>query len=287
MTAARLYGPFRRHEGPGGHIGVIGALMETFWPFFLAAISLLVLCQGGCAGGDEGRFLVVAFSSDLAGSGLEEAAASFAKARGIRVEVRSVSDDEVLDLLRFGECDVAVSHHGDGLDRLVSWNYVTGKTEVMKDEFILVGPPSDPAGLEGVESLAEAWKRLAETGSVFLVRQDGSGAAHFVASLVSGIEVPGRGELMLPVKGDEAELIRRAAEKGGYALVMKRYYEASPEGLKAFFRDGNSLKDAYFAVAVNPEVYPDVEAELAMSFVDYLASEEGQSKLSPSLRLSP
>lgn len=261
--------------------------MGAFCAFILAVSTSLVICLGGCARGGEDRYLVVAVSSDLADSGLEEAAASFARAKGIRVEVSSVSDDELMDLLRFGECDVAVSHHGDGLERLLSWNYVMGKTEVMKDEFVLVGPPSDPAGLEGVGSLAEAWKRLAQTGSTFLVRQDGSGAAHFVASLVSGIEVPGRGELILPVKGDEAELLRKAVEKGGYALVMRRYYEASAEGLKVFFRDENSLKDAYLAVAVNPEVYPDVEEELAMSFIEYLASEEGQSRLSPSLRLSP
>jgi len=255
------------------------------WAARLLVAVLLAALALGCSPAGQRKALVLAASSDLLGSGLDEAAAAFGRKKGVVVEVRWVSDEELIDLLRFGECDAAVSHYRDGLERLLGWNYVTGKKEVMRDEFVLVGPFSDPAGLEGIGSLSDAWKKMAESGSPFLIREDGSGSSHYVASLVTGIEVPGRGNLVQTVKGDEAELVRRAAEMQAYALVMKRYYEASPEGLRVFFGDENSLGDPYLAVAVNPEVYPDAETRLAEELIDYLASEEGQSRISPLLRL--
>ncbi|MEJ5187057.1 MAG: substrate-binding domain-containing protein [Candidatus Geothermincolales bacterium] len=253
----------------------------------LAVTAFCALLLAGCSDPGPGEVLVLAVSNDLADSGIEGAASAFGRAKGAEVEIRWVSDEQAMDLLRFGECDVAVSHYRDGLERLLNWNYVTGKAEVMRDEYVLVGPPGDPAGLEGVGSLQDAWKKIAESGALLLAREDGSGASRFVASLVMGIEVPGRGNLVQTVKGDEAELLRSAAERGAYALAMKRYYEASPGGLKVFFRDENSLKDVYYAVAVNPEVYPDARIALASEFIEYLTSEEGQSMLSPSLRVRP
>jgi len=243
--------------------------------------ALLFCALPGC--GSEGRPpLVLAATSDLEGSGLLEAWASdFQRRSGRAVEVVTDTDDRVCDMARHGECDLILTHVSHDEESLERSGYVTDRQEVMRGEYMLVGPPGDPAGAREADGIPGALRRIAEAGQPFVLRVDGSGAAIKAGGLWSLAGLEEAGDWLRRSMESEEGALREAAAERAYALTMRHAFErlAGELGLEVVREGGEDLEDSYHAMVVSTLTYPDTDVAGALEFISYLLSEAGQGHL--------
>ncbi|MDI6873425.1 substrate-binding domain-containing protein [Candidatus Solincola sp.] len=243
-----------------------------------ALLVLSSLALGGCEG-DGGRPLVLAATSDLQGFGILEAWIEDFQARtGSRVELLTVSDAEGLEMAVHGECDLLLLHVPEEEERLERNGYLEFRLEVMRDSYLLVGPPDDPAGVREAGSPEEALERIATSGRVFLVRSDESGTASRIFFLLSGMQAGETTDWVRVVEGDMEQVLAQASREGAYTLADSSTFLRLAPDLESepLFGMNGELPNPYHVMAVGTLVYPDTDAEGARCFADYLLSEEAR-----------
>lgn len=247
----------------------------------MAAGATLLCAAPGC-GGEERPPLLLAASGDLEGGGLLEAwARDFQESSGRRVEVVTDTDDRVCDMARHGECDLILTHVSSDEERLERSGYVTDRQEIMRGDYVLVGPAGDPAGAREAEDIAGALRRIAEAEAPFVLREDGSGSAIKAGSLWSLAGVEETGGWLIRTLDCAEDALRRAAALGAYTLTGRDAYErlSGELSLEVAMEGGEMLEDAYHAMVVSTLTYPDTDVEGALAFMTYLLSERGQGFL--------
>lgn len=253
----------------------------TRFPLFLGALAFLLLAASlpsGC-GGTERPPLVLAATSDLQGFGILEAwTGEFERRSGRRVELVTASDLEVLDMARHGECDLLITHLGWEEERLERNGFVDARTEVMRDDFLLVGPPGDPAGAGQAGDVYEALKRIAEGGHILVARSDGSGVAAALDIMRRKAALSDFPGWRASAEWDMEQALREASREGGYTLCDGSTYRRL-EGelrLEVLLRGGEDLTNPYRVMVVTALAYPDTDREGAEEFVRYLLSEDAR-----------
>ena len=252
--------------------------VERVLPLFI----LLALLAGGC-GGEEAP-LILAATNDLEGSGILEAwAAGFGAKSGRRVELAVVPDGEALDMARYGECDIMLTHIPEEEARLVKTGRIEGGREVMRGDYVLLGPPQDPAGIKGGKSAAGAVKGIADSGQTFVLRIDGSGTAAMQATLLVMADVDMAGEWLLPTEAGAEGALREASREKAYTLAGRSVYRrlAGELELEMMCEGDEALVDHYSAAAVSVFVFPDTDLDGALDFIAYLLTSHARSLLDP------
>ncbi len=251
-----------------------------YFALALLAFLLLTVLSPGC--GQESDSLILAASNDLEGSGILEAwAGDFQSMSGIRVELVAVADKVALDMVRHGECDVALTHYYEEEARLERLGYVEGTAEIMREDYVLVGPPQDPAGVREAEDIADALRRIADTGQAFVLRIDGSATAIKSSTLWGISGVSETGEWLLPTEAGAEKALRETSLEGAYTLSGRSVFERleSEVGLEVLFEDEEALTDLYRAATVSTLVYPDTNLDGAQELLAYLLSEDARAFL--------
>jgi tungstate transport system substrate-binding protein len=240
-------------------------------------LLLLPALLSGCGGDDTP--LVFAAANDLEGSGVLQAwTEDFQSRTGRRVELVIVPDEQALDMARHGECDLMLTHVPDEEEELERPGYLEGSQEVMRGDFVILGPPADPAGIRGMESAVDAFEKIAETMQTFILRFDGSGTAIRQSLLWAVSDAGATGEWLLPTEGDAEEAIRETSREGAYTLADRSSYErlAGELDLEILLEGDEALEDIYSAAAVSTLTYPDTDLDGALEFIDYLLSEDAR-----------
>jgi tungstate transport system substrate-binding protein len=156
------------------------------------------------------------------------------------------------------------------------------RRKVMHNDFILVGPSSDPAGIRGTKEIAGAFKAIAEKGSKFISRGDNSGTDQMEKSLwpLAGVKPEGAPWYVSAGLG-MGEVLTMAAELQGYTLTDRGTYGAyrAKSGLQIAVEGDPRLFNPYSVIAVNPAKYPDINFKGATEFSDWLTSAEGQQAI--------
>jgi tungstate transport system substrate-binding protein len=255
--------------------------MSTRMCAILTVLLLTPLIALGCGGGGEP--LVVAVTSDLEGSGLPEAWAEDFQARtGREVELVYDFDLAVLDMAKHGECDVLITHIPPDEEELLRSGYAEGRQGVMYDEYILVGPPDDPAGIRGEEKMADAFKKIGEAQLPFIFRVDGTGTAeaHSYLGGASGLSETGSWLVKTP-EGMEGALLL-ASQEGAYTMTDRSTFErlAGELDLEIMVEGDEDWPNPYSAMWVSAFVFPDTDVQGAQKFIDYLLSDSGRRFLS-------
>jgi len=241
---------------------------------------VLALAPGSLSA--EGPKIRLATTTSTDNSGLlEYLLPRFEQETGIHVDVIPVGTGKALKLAERGDVDVVMVHAPESERAFVTAGWGVNRRSVMKNDFLIVGPPNDPADVKKGKSFAEALKRIKGPGGQFISRGDLSGTHKKELSLwpfVSG--PPPRSQYLETGQGMEATL-RIAHEKGGYTLTDRGTWLAvgQPLILVPVFEGDLLLENPYSIIAVNPARHPLARYRDAMSLIAWLTSPEGQARI--------
>jgi tungstate transport system substrate-binding protein len=247
---------------------------------FLASAILLVGC-----GPRGARALRLATTTSTYDSGLLQAIIpEFEAAYEVRVDVIAVGTGQAIALGMRGDADVILVHDRVKEESFVAAGHGSARTPVMFNDFILVGPPQDPAGVAGMRRAAEALARIAAAEAAFVSRGDDSGTHSREISLWSEAGLaPGPGQdWYVSIGQGMGETLQFANQQGAYTLTDRGTYLALRGDLAnlAVMVGGETLVEnadpallnPYGVIAVSPDVHPEVQSDLAGRFVAWLTS---------------
>lgn len=228
---------------------------------------------------DPGR-LILSTTTSTADSGLlDYILPDFEEKTGIEVDVIAVGTGQALEMGRAGDADVVLVHSRAAEDQFVAEGHGTERYDVMYNDFIIIGPPSDPAGISGMESAAEAFARIAETESIFVSRGDESGTHNKELAIWKEAGIEPSGDWYQSAGQGMGAVITIANEQQGYTLSDRATFVAfDAEGLElVILVEGDPiLFNPYGVIPVNPETHPGVNYEAAQQFAEWITSLETQ-----------
>jgi tungstate transport system substrate-binding protein len=247
----------------------------------LAACVLLASAAATAAGGDS-KAVILATTTSTQDSGLLDVLVpAFEKETGFLVKTISVGSGQAIAMARKGEADVLLVHSPADEQKLVADGLGVNRRLVMHNDFVVVGPPGDPARIRGTASTAEALRRVAAAGALFLSRGDGSGthAKEKGVWKAAGVSPEGRRWYQQTGLGMGATLAV-ASEKGGYTLTDRGTYlartRANPLALEVLVEGEPLLLNVYHVIEVSPTRWPKVNAAGAKAFADFIVSAKAQ-----------
>jgi tungstate transport system substrate-binding protein len=239
---------------------------------------------GIAASSAEDREIVLAATTSTQDTGLlDYLLPIFREKTGIEVTVIARRSDEVLDVARRGEVDVVLMHARPQEEKFVADGFAAKRFDVMYNDFVLVGPKSDPAGVKG-KDIATALKTIEAKGAPFVTRGDRSGthAAELALWIVAGIDISSAKGAWYRESGRGMTAALDAARTAkAYVLSDRGSWIAFKErgDLDIVVEGDKRLLSQYGVMLVNPEKHPNVRKELAQTFIDWLISPEGQAAI--------
>lgn len=251
------------------------------------SVAFALLCglaAGVAASFAEDRAIVLASTTSTQDSGvLDYLLPIFRDKTGIDVTVIARRADEVLDGARRGEVDVVLMHARPQEEKFVVDGFAVKRFDVMYNDYVLVGPKSDPAGVKG-KDIATALKAIEAKGAPFVTRGDRSGthAAELALWIVAGIDIAAaKGAWYREVKQGMDAALETARAANAYVLTDRGSWIAFRErgGLDIVVEGDKRLLNQYGVMLVNPEKFPNVKRELGQTFIDWLVSPEGQAAI--------
>lgn len=248
----------------------------------LASLTLLLLsacsAQSGPASGKGDLILATTTSTQDSGL-LDVLVPLFEKRTSYRVKTIAVGSGAALSLGERGEADVLLVHSPAAERRLVESGGAVDRRLVMHNDFVLVGPPSDPAGIRGSGSTAAALNKIAVAGLPFLSRGDESGTHAKELSLWAAAGVKPGGAWYQESGSGMGQTLNIASEKSGYALTDRATYLALRKNLALeILLEGDApLLNPYHVLQVNVQRFAKVNADGAQAFAQFLLSAEGQA----------
>jgi tungstate transport system substrate-binding protein len=243
-----------------------------------AVVALLVLLVG-CAGPPEERTLVLATTTSTQDSGLlDELVPRFTAETGWGVRTVAVGSGQGIELGRRGEADVLLVHSPAAEEELVAEGSTGRRLLVMHNDFVLLGPQDDPAGVRGLAAPA-AMEAVADAGAVFVSRGDDSGTEARELQLWerAGVE-PGGGWYRQTGQGMGATL-RVAAELGGYTLSDRATFLAAPGGLTVLAEGDPDLLNVYHVIEMTTAAGERVQEDGAAVFADWITAPGAQERI--------
>ncbi|HUP97140.1 MAG TPA: substrate-binding domain-containing protein [Usitatibacter sp.] len=244
--------------------------------FALPALALLWLLP--CVAIAQGM-LRLATTTSTENSGLLRAVLPrFEASSGLRVQVISVGTGKAMKLGENGDVDVLLVHSRADEDRFVAQGFGVERRDVMYNDFVVVGPRSDPAKIAGMRDVLAAFRRIAETRSVFVSRGDDSGTDKMEKSYWEMVGKRPEGRQYLSAGQGMGEVLTMAANFEAYTLSDRATYGAyRPRiGLEILVEGDRRLFNPYGVIAVNPARYRDVNYAGAMQFIEWLTGVEGR-----------
>lgn len=202
----------------------------------------------------------------------------FEEKTGYRVKPIDRGTGEALKMGQKGEADVLLTHAPASEQPLVESGDVINYQLVMHNDFIIVGPPDDPAKIKGTKSAPEALKKIMDSKSTFVSRGDDSGTHKKEKAVWEKAGITPSGDWYLESGSGMADTLRLASEKNGYTLTDRGTYLAQKDNLKLeILVEGDPmLLNIYHVMQVNPEKFPKVNADGAKAFVEFMVSPETQ-----------
>lgn len=241
-------------------------------------VCLFVFVLAGAASGAEVLRMATTTSTDNTGL-LDYLAPLLLKEKNIELQWVSVGTGKALEYGRNGDVDVLLVHAPEVEKKFVADGWGVNRRQVMFNDFIVVGPATDPAGIRGTAA-ADALKKIAATAAPFASRADKSGT--HVAELVlwknAGIPEPDREKWYIQTGQGMLETLMIAGERKGYCLTDRgtfiKYEDSRKEqgGLVIIVEGDDSLKNQYSVIAVNPAKWENIRYDLAVTLIDWMVS---------------
>jgi tungstate transport system substrate-binding protein len=227
--------------------------------------------------------LRVATTTSTENSGLLRAILpQFEAKHHVQVHVIAVGTGKALKLGENGDADVLLVHAPAAELAFMAAGHGVDRRKVMHNDFILVGPSSDPAGVHGVKDVIAAFRSIADKKAKFISRGDNSGTDQMEKSYWPPAGVSPAGQSWYVSSGmGMGEVLTMAAELQAYTLTDRGTYAAyrARGGLQIEVSGDARMFNPYSVIAVNPAKYPDINYRGATEFADWITSPEGQQAI--------
>ena len=225
------------------------------------------------------NFIVLASTTSTQNSGLLDAILPLFTARtGIEVRVVAVGTGQALRIARNGDADALLVHHRPSEDAFVAEGHGIERRDVMYNDFIIIGPADDPAGVSAQPDAASAMRAIAKARQPFASRGDDSGTHKKEQELWKAAGITPKGDWYLETGAGMGATLNFAAAKGIYTLSDRGTWISfgNKQGLRRLFSGDPALFNPYGIILVNPARHPHVKLAQARAFSDWLVSDEGQ-----------
>jgi len=249
------------------------------------ALGAMVLWVAGIGLATANDSIIVQSTTSTANSGLYDAILpQFTDKTGIQVNVVAVGTGQAIKNAKNGDGDVLLVHAKPAEEKFVAEGFGIERSDVMYNDFIIVGPAADPAKLAGSNVAAEALKTLADSGALFASRGDNSGTHKKETALwnAAGIDpTEASGQWYRETGSGMGATLNAAVGMGAYTMTDRgTWISFGNKGDYEILVEGDpSLFNQYGIILVNPEKHPKVKAEAGQAFIDWILSDEGQAAI--------
>jgi tungstate transport system substrate-binding protein len=206
----------------------------------------------------------------------------FEKNTGYFVKTIAVGSGQAMAMGQKGEADVLLVHSPAAEEKFVSGGFGINRRLVMHNDFIIVGPPEDPAKIKGIKSSSETFKKIASGRVLFLSRGDNSGTHAKEKDIWKAAGINPEGEKWYQQTGlGMGQTLNVAAEKRGYTLADRGTYLAMKKnlGLDILAEGDAILLNIYHVIEVNPAKWTKINVPGAKAFGDFMVSKETQETI--------
>jgi len=249
----------------------------------IALLALAFLAPGAASAQD--KFITVASTTSTESSGLfEYLLPKFENKTGIDVRVVAVGTGQAIRLAEKGDADVLFVHHTPSEKQFVKEGYGVERFDVMYNDFVIVGPSSDPAGIRGVKDVTRALTAIKEAGEPFASRGDDSGTNKKELGLwkAAGLDASSFDASWYRETGaGMGKTLNTATGMNAYTMSDRATWLifGNKGNLEILVEGDERLFNPYGIILVNPEKYPHVKAEMGQKFIDWVISDEGQQAI--------
>jgi len=253
------------------------------FPLYILSLLASLLAAADLGAGE--RFIIVASTTSTQNSGLfDHLLPQFSAGTGIAVRVVAVGTGQALRIARNGDADVLFVHHKPSEERFVAEGFGVRRYEVMYNDFVIVGPAGDPAGIRGLASAAAALARIAAAKAAFASRGDDSGTHKTERDLWrrAGIEpAAASGGWYRELGSGMGATLNTAAGLPAYALSDRGTWISfkNKQDLEILVEGEPGLFNQYGVILVNPQRHPHVRARDGQAFIDWLIGAAGQKAI--------
>jgi len=254
---------------------------STKWSITLMIVAALaVLAAATVFAAPKQKNIILATTTSTQDSGLLDVLIPiFEKETGYFVKTIAVGSGQAMAMGQKGEADVMLVHSPDAEKKFVEEGYGVNRRLVMHNDFIIVGPGTDPAKIKGVKSSADVLKSVAGANVLFLSRGDNSGTHAKEKTLWKKAEINPMGQKWYQETGlGMGQTLNVAAEKKGYTLADRGTYLALKKnlGLDILVEGDAALLNIYHVIEVNSAKWPKANADGAKAFADFMVSKKTQ-----------
>lgn len=249
-----------------------------------AGLALATLVAPIASAQAADQFIVVQSTTSTQNSGLLDVILpEFTKKSGIEVRVVAVGTGQAIKNAANGDGDVLLVHAKPAEEKFVADGEGVKRFDVMYNDFVVVGPASDPAGIKGMTDAKAALAKIAEAGAPFASRGDDSGTHKKEQALwkLAGVDVKAAKDWYRETGSGMGATLNVAAGMDAYTLTDRATWLAFQNrgSLEIVTQGDDILFNQYGVILVNPAKHPNVKAEAGQAFINWLIGAEGQSAI--------
>ena len=256
--------------------------MKTFCRTLLAWAILALGLSGLGAMAAPGSIILATTTSTQDSGLLDVLIPMFQQKTGILVKTIAVGSGQALAMGEKGEADVLLVHSPDAEKKFMAGGHGVRRRLIMHNDFIVLGPPADPAGVKGTKTAPEAFKAIAAKAQLFVSRADKSGTNAQEQKLwkTAGVDPAGQ-KWYLETGLGMGQTLNVSSEKRGYTLADRGTYLSMKKtlGLAILSEGDATLLNIYHVIELDPGKFPKVNAAGGTAFAEFMVSKEGQEAI--------
>jgi len=244
-------------------------------------LAAVLAAAAVCAWAQE-KYIVVSSTTSTENSGLfKHLLPLFKEKTGIEVRVVAQGTGQALDMGRRGDCDVVFVHNKAAELKMVQEGWFVNRHDVMYNDFVIVGPKDDPAGVKGMQDAVAAFERIAGKQAPFASRGDKSGTHSAELRLWKAADVAPKGGWYRETGSGMGATLNIASGMNAYALTDRgTWLSFKNRGELAILVEGDArLFNQYGVMLVNPAKHAHVKQALGLAFIDWVVSPAGQGAI--------
>lgn len=255
---------------------------STLIKLAMAALCFFALGAHDSAAQDNRELRMATTTSTEASGLLKEILPRFEAQTGYKMRVVAVGSGKAMQIGEAGDADVLLVHARPSEDKFMAAGHGTLRRDVMYNDFIIVGPTSDPAKVSGSKDVLAALKTIASSSSKFISRGDNSGTDQMEKSYWKQLAMEPKGQAWFVSAGlGMGEVLHMAAQMNAYTLSDRATYGAykAKTGLAIAVQGDPQMFNPYGVIAVNPAKNDKINAKAAVEFINWLTGTEGQAAI--------